>query len=424
MRNPLSNNIVSGLILLVTVASFSACGSSSSSSSSTIPSSSTVYYVHNLVFKNGTTLSTGYNAFGQLGTGNLDLRTVAAPLLNYFPFKGFATGGNHSVAFFNSSTVRSWGYNYTGQLGNGTTTYSNVPVKTGDISGVTAVAAGAFHSLALKGDGSVWSWGLNDNGQLGYPTPSGYSTLPRPIIDGASGIPMINVSAIAANGYNSLALVNGVVWGWGSNQAGQLGVDPTVISSLETPLAVNPLTTDITAIAAGSAFTYAVDGGGTIWALGNNSNGQLGNGTLPADANIPDTTGLCTTAIIPSYKPVQVSLSAGAPLTGVVQVAAGYHHGLARLVDGSVYAWGANLYGQLGTLKVIGNSCYAVKVELKDSAGNYLKVTDIRAFGSSSMAMTEDGTWYVWGNNLFGQLGVGSDGANSTVVIPKKMAGF
>jgi len=279
MRNSIKNNIISCLALIVTVVTISSCGSSSSSSSTSIPSSSTVYYLHNLVFKNGTTLSTGYNAFGQLGTGNLDQRSVAEPLFRYFPFKGFATGGNHSVAFLNNSTVRSWGYNYTGQLGNGTTIYSSLPVKTADISGVTAVAAGAFHSLALKGDGSVWSWGLNDNGQLGYLTALGFSIKPSQVINGATGNPLINVSNIAANGYNSMALANGVVWGWGSIQTGQLGVDPAVIKSLESPLIVNLPTLDIKAIAAGSAFSYAVDGSGTIWAWGNNSNGQLGNGT-------------------------------------------------------------------------------------------------------------------------------------------------
>ena len=69
MVNPLKNNIFYCLIFLLTVATFSACGGSSSSSSTSIPAYSSVYYVHNLVFKNGTTLSTGYNAFGQLGTG-------------------------------------------------------------------------------------------------------------------------------------------------------------------------------------------------------------------------------------------------------------------------------------------------------------------------------------------------------------------
>ena len=53
--------------------------------------------------------------------------------------------------------------------------------------------------------------------------------------------------------------------------------------------------------------------------------------------------------------------------------------------------------------------------------GAFLHAKDIRAFGSSSLAMTADGTWYAWGDNLQGQLGIGS---NDTVFYPVKIAGF
>src|SRR6185369_16573628 len=135
------------------------------------------FYAHNLVFRNSTTLSTGYNAFGQLGYvengGQLANRTVPGPLNAFFPFAGVAQGGVHSVAFFNNSTVRTWGYNGFGQLGNGTITYSNIPIKpvgtsgVVHISGVKAVAAGGFHTLALAKDNKLWAWGKNDLGQLG-----------------------------------------------------------------------------------------------------------------------------------------------------------------------------------------------------------------------------------------------------------------
>jgi len=114
-------------------------------------------------------------------------------------------------------------------------------------------------------------------------------------------------------------------------------------------------------------------------------------------------------------------------LTGVLQVAARFHYGFARLDDGSVWAWGSNLLGQLGTgLDVVaGDSCYAFKVALpKDANGVSLKAKDIHAFGSSSMTLTEDGAWYALGFNVYGQLGVGSDGYNSSVLAPVKMSGF
>jgi hypothetical protein len=368
MANPLKNNILNCLIFLVTVATFSACGGSSSSSSSKVPDYSSVYYVHNLVFKNGTTLSTGYNAFGQLGRGNLDNRSVMGPLSKYYPFKGFATGGDHSVAFTDIGEVYSWGYNAYGQLGNSSTTYSSVPVKTTFLPGVksVAVAAGAFHTLSISDDGKVWTWGWNNYGQLGYLTGSGYSIFPIPIVDAATGGGIPKAVAIAANGYNSMALTENpiaenplvakVVWAWGSNLNGQLGYNPENFSASPTPRIVPGLPNGITGIASGSAFSYAVDVDGGVWAWGNNSNSQLGNGTVMADSNIPSS---CATATIPSYIPVQVMTSLTDKLTGVIQVAAGYHHGLALLGDGSVWAWGSNLLGQLGTGPgvVTGDSC-------------------------------------------------------------------
>lgn len=405
MRKFSKNNTIYCLLLLVAVSVLSACGSNSSSTPTTIPNSENIFYAHNLVFRNSTTLSAGYNGFGPLGTGNLGSRTVMGGLDQYYPFSGFATGGNHSVAFFNNSTVRSWGNNNSGQLGNSSTTYSSSPVKTVNISGVTAVAAGAHHSLALKKDGTLWAWGSNDAGQLGIGwnlTPSGYSAVPNKVA-GSTGAPFPNISSIAANGKHSLVRANGRVWAWGLNSSGQLGLDPAATGVLGDPAAVSGVPSPVSFIAAGGGFSYAVSrADGSVWAWGSNDNGQLGNGTLTS-----------------SFTPAQVMKDAVTPLNGVVQVAAGIQHGLARLADGTVWAWGYNFFGQLGNNGKL-DSSYAVKV-VADATGTALAgATDIRAFGSSSMAKI-GGVWYVWGDNSYGQLGVGS---NSTVYIPARMSGF
>src|SRR6185369_8839863 len=213
----------------------SSCGGSSSTPT-TVPNSATIFYAHNLVFRNSTTLSSGYNAFGQLGIGEHELgnRSVPGPLNAFFPFTGVAQGGVHSVAFFNNSTVRSWGYNGFGQLGlgNGITTFSGTPIKTVDISGVKAVAAGGFHTLALKNDDTLWAWGKNDLGQLGVGSgvtdeifKFGYSTIPVKVFSGTVSGGFSNISSIAANGHHSLARANGLVWSWGLNSSGQVGID-------------------------------------------------------------------------------------------------------------------------------------------------------------------------------------------------------
>lgn len=410
MRNFLKNNTSYCLLVLFAVAALSACGSKSSSTPTTIPNSENIFYAHNLVFRNNTSstvLSTGYNGFGQLGTSNLGSRTVMGGLDQYYPFSGFATGGNHSVAFFNNSTVRSWGNNNSGQLGIGnvTTTHSVSPVKTLNISGVIAIAAGAHHTLAQKNDGTLWAWGGNDAGQLGVGwdlRTAAYSATPLKV-SGSTGTPFANISSIAANGKHSLVRANGVVWAWGLNSSGQLGMDPAATGVLGDPVAVAGIPYPVSAIAAGAGFSYGVArADGSVWAWGCNDNGQLGNGTTTS-----------------SFTPVKVMKDATTPLTGAVQVAGGIQHGLARLADGTVWAWGYNFFGQLGNNNK-DDSHYAVRV-VADAAGTALTgATDIRAFGSSSMAKI-GGVWYVWGDNSYGQLGIGT---NSTVSIPVRMSGF
>lgn len=438
MCNQLKNNGLYLLFILSTVIALSACGGSSSSSNDTVPSTATIFYAHNLVFRNSTTLlSTGYNGFGQLGTGNLDSRKVLGTLKYSYPFSGTATGGDHSVAFFNNSTVRSWGYNKYGQLGNASTTYSSTPVKVAALSGVKAVAAGAYHTLALTGNGTLWAWGYNGYGQLGYPTAIVqdnkvsdllYSTAAKPVVVAATGAVLTNISAIAANGYNSLALQNGNVLAWGNNQNGQLGTDPSVINntSSQLPLLVAGLPSSaVSAIAVGGAFNYAV-ANGEVWAWGANDNGQLGNGLKIDDRNftVPDVAG-CSKEKNYCFIPFRVVKADLTPLTDIVQVAAGIQHGLARDSQGRVWAWGYNSYSQLGSNNPL-DSPYAVQV-LRDTATPPTQMsgaTDIRAFGSSSMAKI-GGVWYAWGDNYYGQLGIGTSGSNNaTVNNPVKMTGF
>lgn len=416
MYNYLKNNGFYLLCTLAAVIALSACGGSSSSSNDKVPNTASIFYAHNLVFRNSTTLSTGYNGFGQLGTGNLDNRNAIAPLNKYYPFAGTATGGDHSVAFFNNSTVRSWGYNSYGQLGNASTTYSSTPVKTVELSGVTAITAGAYHSLALKNDDTLWSWGSNAMGQLGVGSTLApvNSSIPVKVGSSTDGATFSQISAIAANSYNSLALANGIVWAWGFNGSGQLGVDPVATGASAAPLPVSGLPlSGVSAIAAGGAFNYAV-ANGEVWAWGANDNGQLGNGTTAS-----------------SYKPVKVMQNATTPLTDIVQVAAGIQHGLARDSQGRVWAWGFNSFGQLGNYNPLDknsllDSPYAVQV-LMDAATPLTAMsgaTDIRAFGSSSMAKMS-GAWYAWGDNFYGQLGIGSSGSDkSRVNTPIKLSGF
>ena len=201
-----------------------------------------------------------------------------------------SAGPDFVLAPRSDGPVRAWGDNRRGQLGNGTTASSPVPVKVAGLSGVTGIAAGWDVSIATRASGiaavtSVWTWGGNDRGQLGDGTLTSRSTPGR-----VSGLP-VSIAGISAGG----GLVGHIGPGGGLS---------------------------------GGGFAAVLGTDGTVWAWGDDSAGQLG--TAPSS--------------IPVTRPVN-TIGAG---SGISQLSAGDFHMLALKPDGTVLAWGANGYGQLG----------------------------------------------------------------------------
>jgi len=290
--------------------------------------------------------------------------------------------------------VRAWGANFSGQLGNETTSNGVLtPVKVSGLSRVKAVAAGGNHSLALTNYSSVWSWGNNFAGQLGNNTTISQSK-PVQVTDGSAILG--NVRQIAAGGSHSLALkYDGTVWAWGYNEYGQLGQGAAITSSSPLPLPVAGLG-PVKLIAAGGAFSVAVDMNDRVWVWGYNGFGQLG---LPAATTF-------------SGAPQQI-----AGLTGTVEaVSAGLSHILVLVNNAgtmSVWGWGFNGFGQLGgvTKDIKPEDFIFTPREIKDIPGAFNPavltvngMSPILAIGHHSMARTDSGL-FAWGNNNYGQLG-------------------
>jgi alpha-tubulin suppressor-like RCC1 family protein len=226
---------------------------------------------HNLALKNDHTVWTwGLNSNGQLGDGTVFARVVPVQVSNLSGVTAIAGAWYHSLALKNDGTVWAWGWNMFGQLGDGTNNDRHTPVQVRNLSGVTAIAANGDHSLALKSDGTLWAWGENFYGQLGDGTTVHRNT--RVQVHNLAG-----VTCMAAGSSHSLALMHdGTVRAWGQNVAGALG-DGTTIDR-HTPVQVSNLS-GVKALAAGIGFSLALKTDGTVWAWGTNDFGQQGDGT-------------------------------------------------------------------------------------------------------------------------------------------------
>jgi len=337
-------------------------------------------------------------AFALLGA--VAMLALSATTVSASPIRTQAAAGSSGPPGF--GVAWAWGANNFGQLGTSANTLpsSSTPIVVGLPAGtkVTAVSGGGDHSLAQTSTGQVLAWGLNVQGQLGNGTTINTST-PTAV----SLPPGTTITAIAAGGHFSLALTStGQVFSWGDNTWGQLGNGTTTSSS--TPVAVSlpcspiiciPLVT-ITAISAGFYHALALTSAGQVLAWGSNDHGQLGNGTTT-------TTG-CQCISTPG----PVSLASG---TTVTAIAGGGRHSLGLTSTGQVLGWGYNADGELGNGTTT-DSNVPVGVSLSSGAS----VTTIAGGAFHSLAVTFAGQVLAWGLNDRGQLGNGTTN-NSSIPV-------
>ena len=179
--------------------------------------------------KTGNVFTCGYGLNGELGN-NTNWTYTAVPVYvkneannaNLSGIIDISAGYNHNLAIKSDGTGLSWGGNASGQLGNGSITATVTPTQVSTLTNLIACAAGNFFSVFLKSDGTVWTVGKNDQKQLGNGTSGTYSTTPVQVQDASGNLTGV-VKIFAGDAYAFALKSDGTLWGWGNNTEYQLG---------------------------------------------------------------------------------------------------------------------------------------------------------------------------------------------------------
>jgi alpha-tubulin suppressor-like RCC1 family protein len=293
-------------------------------------------------------------------------------------------GYTHSLSIKTDGTLWGWGNNSYAQSSISNLTHRSSPVQIGTLSVWTKISAGQFYTAGLNSDGTLWSWGLNSFGQLGRGDTTNSSS-PVQVIGGSSD--SILWKQIAGSVSNLMLTTQGTMWSCGQNSFGQLGVlDQTNRSSLvQIGTLSNWSQVSINALSAA-----AVKTDGTLWAWGSNASGQLGQSNITNRSS-----------------PVQVGL-----LSNWSQVViGGTTSTFALQSDGTLWGWGSNSFGQLGT-----NTSTLSSVLSPIQIGLLSNWSQVSVGGIHTIATKTDGTLWVWGGNSFGQLGLSNTTHRSSPV--------
>jgi len=229
------------------------------------------------------------------------------------------------------------------------------------------ISLGEFHSAAITKDGALYTWGENNSGKLGHGDSSYYETEPYREIN--------------------------------NNRS-----TPTLVSSLS----------NVVAVSFGRNSSAAITASGDLYTWGANDYGVLGHGDSSYNVNDSHREPSNDRSI-----PTRVSA-----LSGVIAVSLGPNHCAAITIDGDLYTWGLNRFGELGhgDYSYWETDTYRHYIDNDRSTptrvASLSNVVAVSLGFSHSAAITADGDLYTWGKNSDGQLGLGdtTDRATPTKV--------
>lgn len=320
----------------------------------------------------------GRNNYGQVGDNTATNRSSPVVLAGSIPFSQIANGYGHAAAINSlDDTAWCWGRAATGQIGdNQTAANRSSPVSVIGGHFFLKIGAGIRATAGIKIDKSAWCWGYNGTGILGDGTATNRSS-PVSVVGAHS------FEAIAISDHTIGLKIDGSLWAWGNNGSGALGDNSTTYRS--SPVSVLGAHSAIQ-ITAGTSCSGLLKSDGSAWTFG--SAGSIG-----------DNAGVSRSS------PVSV---AGAHSFTKLRVGAS---AIAMKSDGSAWMWGGNFFGEIGDgfsgstfarsspVSVLGNHSFIDVAATASAQGS--------TSASPALGLKSDGSIWAWGQNIYGGLATG-----------------
>jgi alpha-tubulin suppressor-like RCC1 family protein len=349
---------------------------------------------HSLAVKNdGTAWAWGLNDNAQLGTGNIINQNTPVQIPTLRGIAGLYGSYKSSMALKQDGTIWTWGQNQYNELGDGGVNNPNYhngcackvnPERQPGTGQVVSAAYGYYHGIAVTGSITRPVYSAEASLDFGK-QPLNQTSVVRYLVISNTGQSSFQINSVSITGANApnfglqAATLPLIVPAGGSVSLG-VTFTPDALNSRKATMSVYGNMVegyqDIPLSGYGIAGTLPA---GSVKAWGQGTSGELGNGKVTS-SNV--------------YTSVNT-------LGNVVKIASGDNHSIALLSDGTVWGWGQNHLGQLGLGNL--NTPISVPVQILNLKG----IIDIAAADDHSYAIRSDGTLFGWGENADYELGQG-----------------